>query len=162
MTSGTLLLYLQWKWGVEVPSFIILYEHTKSMSNDIGKSTPNTRTKPSQGFPFLCDIQNCSKWHKKKYYSSKKMRFDIVHSHNVKKRWEKSQVPQSQTAALPRHQEEEETDKNPNKHNSNKHTKSTKISSLSSPSEAIAMLKRLKNRRTNWHKVRHKNNRLVE
>ena len=38
-------------------------------------------------------------------------------------------VPQSQTAALPRHQEEEETDKS-NKHKSIKHTKSTKISSL--------------------------------
>ena len=36
-------------------------------------------------------------------------------------------VPQSQTAALPRHQEEEE---NPNKHKSNKRTKSKKISSL--------------------------------
>ena len=35
-------------------------------------------------------------------------------------------VPQSQTAALPRHQEEEETDKI----KSNKRTKSTKISSL--------------------------------
>ena len=36
-------------------------------------------------------------------------------------------MPQSQTAALPRHQGEEETDK-PNKHKSNKRTKSTKIS----------------------------------
>ena len=38
-------------------------------------------------------------------------------------------MPQSQTAALPRPQEEEETD-NLNKHKSNKRTKSTKISSL--------------------------------
>ena len=38
-------------------------------------------------------------------------------------------VSQSQTAALPRPQEEEDTT-NPNKHKSNKHTKSTKISSL--------------------------------
>ena len=38
-------------------------------------------------------------------------------------------VPQSQTAALPRHTEEEETDKT-NKRKSNKRTKSTKISSL--------------------------------
>ena len=38
-------------------------------------------------------------------------------------------VPQSQTAALPRHQEEAETDKS-NKHKSNKRTKSTKVSSL--------------------------------
>ena len=37
-------------------------------------------------------------------------------------------VPQSQTAALPRPQKEEET--NPNKHKSNKRTKSTKISSF--------------------------------
>ena len=56
-------------------------------------------------------------------------------------------VPQSQTAALPRPQEEEETT-NPNKHKSNKRTKSTKISSLSSPSEVIAILKGLKNTRT--------------
>ena len=38
-------------------------------------------------------------------------------------------VPQSQTAAPPRPQEEEETD-NLNKHKPNKRTKSTKISSL--------------------------------
>ena len=38
-------------------------------------------------------------------------------------------MPQSQTAALPRHQEEEETDKS-KQHKSNKRTKSTKISSL--------------------------------
>ena len=39
-------------------------------------------------------------------------------------------VPQSQTAALPGHQEEEET--NTNKHKSNKRTKSTKICYLKS------------------------------
>ena len=38
-------------------------------------------------------------------------------------------MPQSQTAALPRHQEEEETDKT-NKRKSNRCTKSSKISSL--------------------------------
>ena len=38
-------------------------------------------------------------------------------------------VPQSQTAAFPRHQMEEETDKS-KQHKSNKRTKSTKISSL--------------------------------
>ena len=37
--------------------------------------------------------------------------------------------PQSQTEALPRPQEEEETDK-PNKHKPNKRTKSSEISSL--------------------------------
>ena len=37
-------------------------------------------------------------------------------------------VPQSQTAALSRHQEEEEA--KPNKHKSNKRTKNTKTSSL--------------------------------
>ena len=37
-------------------------------------------------------------------------------------------VPQSQNAAIARHQEEEETDK-PNKRKSNKRTKSTKICS---------------------------------
>ena len=38
---------------------------------------------------------------------------------------------QSQTAALPRHQEEEETDKTkPNKRKSNKRTKSIKIKAL--------------------------------
>ena len=44
-------------------------------------------------------------------------------------------MPQSQTAALPRHQEEEETHtkkkkKKKNKHKSNKRTKSAKISSI--------------------------------
>ena len=38
-------------------------------------------------------------------------------------------VPQSQTAAIARHQKEEETD-NPNTRKSNKRMKSTKISSL--------------------------------
>ena len=39
-------------------------------------------------------------------------------------------VPKSQTAALPRHQEEEETNIKPNKRKSYKRTKSTKTSSL--------------------------------
>ena len=70
-------------------------------------------------------------------------------------------VPHSQTAALPRPQEEEETDKS--KQAQTKQTyKSTKISSLSSPSEVIAILKGLKNTRTKWHRERHTTNRLVE
>ena len=56
-------------------------------------------------------------------------------------------VPQSQTAALLRHQEEEETDKT-KQAQIKKRTQSTKISSLSSPGEVIAMLKGLKNTRT--------------
>ena len=51
-------------------------------------------------------------------------------SRHAKKGKRKAQgVPQSQTAALPRPQEEEKTD-NLNKHKSNKRTKSIKISSL--------------------------------
>ena len=59
----------------------------------------------------------------------------IVNAHSIeitaeKKGKRKVQgVPQSQTAALPRNQEEEEIDKT-KKHESNKRTKSTKISSL--------------------------------
>ena len=45
---------------------------------------------------------------------------------------------------------------NPNKHKSNKRTKSTKISSLF-PKRGNRDAKR-----TEWHKVRHKTNRLVE
>ena len=64
-------------------------------------------------------------------------------SHIKKKGTRKAQgVPQSQTEAHPRHQEEEETDK----------TKQAQIEQTyekhkinSSPSEVIAMLKRLKN-----------------
>ena len=58
------------------------------------------------------------------------------------KRKEKSQrVPQSQATALPKHQEEAETDKT-KQAKSNKRTKSTKISSsLSSLRKVIAMLK---------------------
>ena len=57
-------------------------------------------------------------------------------------------VPQSQTAALPRPQEEEETDKS-KQHKPNKRKKSTKISSLSSPSEVIAILKGQKTQEQN-------------
>ena len=51
-------------------------------------------------------------------------------------------VPQSQTAALPRHQEEEETDKSKQAQRSNVR-KALRLA-LSSPSEVIAMLKGLK------------------
>ena len=57
-------------------------------------------------------------------------------------------VPQSQTAAIPRYQEEEETDKS-KQHKSNKSTKSNKSSSLSFSSEVIAMLKELKTQEQN-------------
>ena len=54
----------------------------------------------------------------------------IVRYYKKKKGKRKVQgVPQSQTAALPRHQEEEKPT-NPNKHKSIKRMKSTKISSL--------------------------------
>ena len=68
-------------------------------------------------------------------------------------------VPQSQTAALPRSQEEKETDKS--KHKPNKRTKSTKIISLSSPSEVIAILKGLKNTRTTHGKTYNKSPRRI-
>ena len=55
-------------------------------------------------------------------------------------------VPQSQTEALPRHQEEEETDKK-NKCKSNKRTKSIKISSLF-PKRGNRNAKRTENTRT--------------
>ena len=73
-------------------------------------------------------------------------------------------MPQSQTAALPRHQEEEESDKTKRaqikkKKKKKKRTKSTKISSLfPKPGNR----KGLKNTRTKLHKVRHKTIRLVE
>ena len=55
----------------------------------------------------------------------------LASNHDRKKGKRKvRRVPQSQTAAPPRHQEEGKTDKNPNKHKSNKHTKSTKTSYL--------------------------------
>ena len=55
-------------------------------------------------------------------------------------------VPQSQTAALPRHHEEEETDKTKQAQIEQPY-KNTKISSLF-PKRVIAMLKGLKNTRT--------------
>ena len=55
---------------------------------------------------------------------------NFAFTENFKKGKRKVQgVPQSQTAALPRPQEEEETDKS-KQHKPNKRTKSTKISSL--------------------------------
>ena len=68
-------------------------------------------------------------------------------------------VPHSQTAALPRPQEEE-TD-NLNKHKPNKRTKSTNISSLF-PKRGNRNTKRTKNTRTKRHTERHTTNRLVE
>ena len=53
-------------------------------------------------------------------------------------------VPQSQTAALPRPQEEEETDKSKQAQT----VRNTLRLALSSPSEIIAILKGLKNTRT--------------
>ena len=67
-------------------------------------------------------------------------------------------VPQSQTAAIPRHQEEEETDKtkqNANRTNVRKALSFPRLA-LSSPSEVIAMLNVLKYTKTKIHKVRHK------
>ena len=55
--------------------------------------------------------------------------FSLCHFDKKKGKRKVQGVPQSQTAALSRHQEEEEPT-NPNKHKSNKRTKSTKISSL--------------------------------
>ena len=70
-------------------------------------------------------------------------------------------VPQSQTAALPRHQEEEETDKSKQAQIEQNVRKTLRLA-LSSPSEVIAILKGLKNTRTKWHSKRHTTNRLVE
>ena len=67
-------------------------------------------------------------------------------------------VPQSQTAALPRPQEEEETDKSKQ---AQIEQKALRLA-LCSPSEVIAILKGLKNTRTKWHTERHTTNRLVE
>ena len=55
-------------------------------------------------------------------------------------------VPQSQTVALPRHQEEEETDKSKPSTNRTNARKALRLA-LSSSSEVIAMLKGLKNTR---------------
>ena len=49
-------------------------------------------------------------------------------------------VPQSQTAALPRHQEKEETDKTKQAQIEQKKRKASRLA-LSSPSEVFAMLK---------------------
>ena len=70
-------------------------------------------------------------------------------------------VPQSQTAALPRPQEEEETDKFKQAQTEQTHEKH-QDQPLSSPSEATATPKRPKNTRTKWHTERHTTNHLVE
>ena len=57
------------------------------------------------------------------------------------------EVPQSQTAALPSHQEEEETDKYKQAQIEQTYEKELRLA-LSFPSEVIAMLKGLKNTRT--------------
>ena len=68
-------------------------------------------------------------------------------------------VPQSQAAAVPRHQEEEETDKKGKwkvqgiKQTSANRTNAQRLA-LSSPSAVITMLKGLKNTRTKLHKAR--------
>ena len=56
-------------------------------------------------------------------------------------------VPQSQTAALPRHQEEEETENSKSTNRTNVR-KALRLA-LSSPSEVIAMLKGLKTQEQN-------------
>ena len=58
-----------------------------------------------------------------------------------------SGMPQSQTAALPRHKEEEKNRQKPKKRKSNKRTKSTKISSLF-PKRGNRNAKRTENTRT--------------
>ena len=57
-------------------------------------------------------------------------------------------MPQSQTAALPRPQEEEETDQSKQAQIKQTYEKALRLA-LSSPSEVIAILKGLKNTRTN-------------
>ena len=57
-------------------------------------------------------------------------------------------MPQSQTAALPKYQEEEETDKTKTSTNRTNVRKALRLA-LSSPSEVIAMLKGLKNTEQN-------------
>ena len=74
-----------------------------------------------------------------------------IHIYDRKKNKREVQgVPQSQTAALPRHQEEVETDGNRQNQTSANQTNVRKALrlALSSPSELIAMLKGLKNTRT--------------
>ena len=56
-------------------------------------------------------------------------------------------MSQSQAATLPRHEEEEETDKNQTSANRTNVRKALRLA-ISSPSEVIAMLKGLKNTRT--------------
>ena len=58
-------------------------------------------------------------------------------------------VPQSQTAALPRHQEEEDTDKSKQAQIEQTYEKHKDLVALSSPSVVIAMLKGLKTQEQN-------------
>ena len=74
----------------------------------------------------------------------------ISYLHSMKKGKRKVQgVPQSQIAALPRHQEKEKTDKSKQAQIDQTYEKHYLRSALSSPSEVIAMLKGLKNTRIN-------------
>ena len=57
-------------------------------------------------------------------------------------------MPQSQTAALPRHQEEGETDKTNQISTNRTNVQKALRLALSSPSEVIAILKGLQNTRT--------------
>ena len=55
-------------------------------------------------------------------------------------------MPQSQTAANPRHQEEEKKDKNIHAQNKQTHVRESKGPAPSSPSEVIRMLKQMEKR----------------
>ena len=86
--------------------------------------------------PFYCYVQGRNS-------TNKKVREKSRECHNHKKGKRKvHEVPQSQTAALPRHQEEEETDKT--SANRTNVRKALRLA-LSTQSEVIAMLKGLKN-----------------
>ena len=83
--------------------------------------------------------------------------FDCSSQQSVEKKGKRKVqgVPQSQTAALPRHQEEEETQQNQSSTNRTKVWKALRL----------ALFPKWGNRnakRTEKHKVRHKTNRLVE
>ena len=69
-----------------------------------------------------------------------------IHTLKTKGKRKVQGVPQAQTAALPRHQKEEETEKKTSANRTN--VRKALILALSSPSEVIAMLKGLKNTRT--------------
>ena len=84
--------------------------------------------------------------------ASKRKHKNQINHYNKQRPVLKANSTVHKIAALPRHEEEEETDK-PNKRKSNKRMKSTKTLF---PSEVIAILKGLQNTRTKLHKARHK------